>query len=145
MPSLISDEKTSIHCQNLVKSFISFVMFTTCFWSQTSKRAKRGNRTVCAFDRSTIPHSHFLDRQDSLRFRRKKTCSVDLQGKGVTLGMNFWTTPRSFPKPLMKKMTNKDDSRFHLLVSESSRNRFLTINAAFYMKSTTVLWYRPMG
>jgi hypothetical protein len=36
---------------------------------------------------------------------------MDLQGKGVTLGMNFWTTPWSFSKLLWEKMTYIKDLR----------------------------------
>jgi hypothetical protein len=63
---------------------------------------------------------------------------VDLQGKGVTLGMNFWTTPWTYPKLLWKKMTHIKDLRFHPLVLGSLRNQFFTINAVFYMKSYTL-------
>jgi hypothetical protein len=45
--------------------------------------------------------------------RRKKHVLKDLQGKEVTLSMNFETTPWPFPKLLWDKMTIIKDIRFH--------------------------------
>ncbi len=131
---ILKNNQVKIHkffVKNLIESIVIFVMFTSCSWTQTSKPAKIGIHTICALDSSTIPHTHFFDQQHSLTFRRKKHIPQELQGKGVTLGMNFWTTPWSFPKPPRKKMTHIKDIRSHILVSGFLRNRFLTINSVF--------------
>ncbi len=114
--------------------FSQRVLFTPCSWAQTSKVAKSRITVICGLDRSTIPHAHFFDWRHSLTFRRKKHVLWIYKGKG----MNFWTTPWTFPKLLWKKMTHIKDLRFHPLVLGSLRNQFFTINAVFYMKSYTV-------
>ncbi len=103
------------------------VLFTPPLRAQTSKGAKWNKRAICGLDKSTIPHTHFLDGRHPLTSRRKEHVPQELQGKGVTLGMNFWTTPWSYPKLPRKKMTHIKDIRFHPLVSGFARNRFLTI------------------
>ncbi len=91
---------------NQVKTHKFFVMFAPFFWTQTSKPAKIGIYTICALDMSTIAHTHFLDQQHSLTFRRKKTCSIGITRKRGDFGYEFLDNPLVISKTIKEK----DDS-----------------------------------